>query len=164
MKFVLALIIVFSSVLPVYAQDDPFRSTGFPIPRFVSVRSDKAFVRTGPGQKYPIQWVYTKSGIPVEVILEYDIWRKIRDFDGQEGWMHKSLLSGRRYGFVRHEEGASVYKKPMQNSGLLAVFQKQVLLRVEECANGWCFVKASAYQGWMQQKYIWGVYESEEFD
>src|SRR5690606_22259481 len=53
-------------------------------------------VRTGPGTRYPIQWVYLRRGWPVEVIEEYELWLQIRDIDGDTGWVHRNLLSGRR--------------------------------------------------------------------
>ena len=89
---------------PVFAEKQPesqkeskaFRSTEYPLPRFVSLRSDEVYVRTGPGQKYPVQWIFRKKDVPVEIILEYDVWRKVKDYDGHEGWVHKTLLSGKR--------------------------------------------------------------------
>ena len=76
------------------AQDELYDNSGLPIPRFVTLRSDKVFVRTGPGVRYPIKWVFQKENLPVEVIQEFDTWRQIRDRDGEEGWIHQSLLSG----------------------------------------------------------------------
>jgi len=85
--------------IPAYAQgadSSAFRSTELPLPRFVSLRSDKVFMRFGPGKQYPIKWVYERKWLPVEIILEFDTWRKIRDHAGEEGWVHQSLLSDRR--------------------------------------------------------------------
>ncbi|MEH6546060.1 MAG: SH3 domain-containing protein, partial [Sneathiella sp.] len=67
-----------------------------PLPRFVSLSSNKVNVRTGPGTRYPITWVFVRRGWPVEVIAEYELWRRIRDVDGSTGWVHKGLLSSRR--------------------------------------------------------------------
>src|SRR5688500_14225938 len=79
------------------------QGSGLPLPRFVSIASDKAFVRTGPAPRYPIKWIYKKEGFPVEVIQEFDVWRKVRDLDGDEGWINKALLSDKRFVIVRND-------------------------------------------------------------
>ncbi len=141
-----------------------FRSTEYPLPRFVSLRSNEVYVRTGPGKKYPVQWIFRKKGIPVEIILEYDVWRRIKDFDGHEGWVHKSLLSGKRTGFVQSDDKVSVLKKDRKNSDIQVYLEPEVLVEIDECGGAWCRVNAAGYKGWLQQNLIWGVYEAEKFD
>src|SRR5258708_33603071 len=41
--------------------------------------------------------------MPGEVLAEFGNWRKIRDWQGTEGWVHQSMLSGRRYAIVTGE-------------------------------------------------------------
>ena len=67
--------------------------TGLPVPRFVTLRADEVNLRTGPGEQYPIEWIYVRAGLPVEIIAEFGNWRRIRDFEGIEGWVFHSLLS-----------------------------------------------------------------------
>ncbi|MCB9984040.1 MAG: SH3 domain-containing protein [Rhodospirillales bacterium] len=166
MRFVLLTALLFFICAPVYAEEasKAFRATDLPLPRFVSLHSSEVYVRSGPGQKYPVQWIFKKSGLPVEIVLEYDIWRKIKDYDGHEGWVHKSLLSGNRAGFIHSEDNISIHKKPNEKSKILAYLEPEVLIEIDECTQGWCKVNASGYKGWMPQKFIWGVYETEEFD
>ena len=78
--------------------------SGLPVPRFVTLKGDEVNVRAGPGRRYPINWVFLRQEMPVEVVAEFDTWRKIRDFEGTEGWVHQSLLSGRRGALVLGEE------------------------------------------------------------
>jgi len=122
------------------------------------------YVRTGPGRKYPVQWVFKKAGLPVEIILEYDAWRKIKDFEGETGWVHKSLLSGRRAGIVDTESVVHIHKKQSKDSDVLAKLNPKVVLKVESCEPVWCFVNALGYKGWLEKSVIWGVYGAEEFD
>jgi len=143
---------------------EAFRSTDYPLPRFLSLRSNEVYVRTGPGKQFPVQWIFKKKGIPVEITLEYDVWRKIRDYDGHEGWIHKSLLTGKRTGFIQSNDGQAVHKKPNKKSALQVFLEKDVLVDIFECQSGWCYVSASGYKGWLKQQAIWGVYENEEFD
>src|SRR5437868_3925217 len=78
----------------------PTNVDGLPLPRFVTTHFNNVNVRVGPGERYDITWVFTNAGTPVEVVQEFDIWRKIRDFDGQEGWIQQNQLSGTRAGLV----------------------------------------------------------------
>ncbi len=142
-------------------EKDAFRSTNYPLPRFVSLASDKVFVRAGPGAQFPIKWEYHKKGLPVEIVLEFDTWRKIRDFEGDEGWVHQSLLSGRRMALIQGQEQASVRRKPDENARLVAYMEPQVVASVESCEGGWCRLEAAGYKGWVNRAAIWGVYEGE---
>ena len=76
------------------------RADPLPIPRYVSLKSDEVNVRTGPGVQYPIEWVFTRRHMPVEVIEQYEYWRKIRDVEGTTGWVHNSMISGKRSALV----------------------------------------------------------------
>src|SRR5262245_5050819 len=76
--------------------NNPRKGSGLPIPRFASLRSDEVNVRSGPGTRYPVEWVFKRKSMPVEIVAEYDIWRKIRDWQGASGWVHQSLLTGKR--------------------------------------------------------------------
>src|SRR5262249_7190806 len=82
------------------AAGDSGDSGKLPIPRFVSLKSDKVNVRSGPTKDHEVTWVYTRTGLPVEITAEYENWRRIRDWEGAEGWVYHSLLSGRRTGLV----------------------------------------------------------------
>jgi len=149
---------------PVSVPSPAFRSTALPLPRFVSLGSDQVFVRTGPGQRYPVKWEYKKKGLPVEIVLEYDIWRKIRDFDGQVGWVHHTLLNGKRMAFILGRENVPIRKDYAEEAVILAYLEPKTLVEVKSCAVHWCRVDASGYKGWLPQNLLWGVYESESFD
>ncbi|MCK5285282.1 MAG: SH3 domain-containing protein [Alphaproteobacteria bacterium] len=144
--------------------DDVFRSTPYPLPRFLSINVDKVYVRTGPGKGFPVKWVFKKKGIPVEVILEYDVWRKIKDHDGDIGWIHKALLSGKRMGIIHSDSLVSMYRKPKSDSRIIAYAEPESLGRVESCKELWCKFISSGYKGWVKKNLIWGVYEDELFD
>lgn len=162
--FMLILPCVFSK--PTIAQNDKsvFSVTGFPIPRFVSLASDKVFMRTGPGRKYPVMWEYQRKGLPVEVIMEFDVWRKIRDHEGTQGWVHKSLLSGRRTAISIQDDLIEIKRKPDVGSRLMAYAQNSSILNLQECRSDWCLIEAQGYKGWTQRKYLWGIYENESID
>ncbi|NQZ14524.1 MAG: hypothetical protein HRT94_06860 [Alphaproteobacteria bacterium] len=160
-----ALFISITAYAPAsYAQDDVFNNTGLPIPRFVSLRSDKVFVRTGPALRYPIKWVFRRQSLPVEVIQEFDTWRKIRDHEGQEGWIHQSLTQGRRYALVTNTDGAMLRRKSDDTSKPVALVEPMVIARLEECEKEHCFVSTSGFEGWTQRKFLYGIYADEKLD
>ena len=139
-------------------------NSGLPIPRFVSLRSGKVFIRTGPALRYPIKWVYQKEHLPVEIVQEFDTWRKIRDRDGDEGWIHQSLLSGDRYVIVKAEENVAVRKNPEDKARLTAWLEPNVMAALKQCTPAWCEVDTEGYDGWTLRKNLWGIYDHELFD
>lgn len=147
-------------------RDNPyFNNTGLPLPRYISLASNKVFMRSGPGLRYPIRWVYTKKGLPIEVTQEFDTWRKIRDIDGDEGWVHQSLLSGKRTAVVQGEEKrVTLYRKPDVESRKVAQLEKEVVISLEECQINWCKTEIQGFNGWIEKKLLWGVYADSEFD
>lgn len=134
-----------------------------PLPRFVSLRSDETNIRTGPGERYPILWVYKRKHMPVEIIEEFEHWRKIRDVEGTEGWVLKSLLEGKRYAVIRG--GVQTLRRAPENDAppLLRV-KPLVVGRLLECTAEWCRLQVESHKGWIQKTHIWGVYKKEEWE
>lgn len=133
------------------------------IPRWVSLRSDEVNVRAGPGTRYPIEWVFVRESLPVEVIAEFDNWRQIRDIDGATGWIHQNLLSRNRFGVVIGEV-AMMVRDPEPNGVPVAVIEPGVIVQVLRCRDDWCRVHADGHTGWLPRSQIWGVYADEEVD
>lgn len=141
--------------------------SGLPIPRYVSLKSDHVNVRGGPTKDNDVSWVYTKSGLPVEVTAEYENWRRVRDSEGAEGWVYHSLLSGRRTAVVTlksKEDLAPLRDNPDANSAVAARLQAGVVANVKKCVNGWCRITGSGFDGWIEQQRLWGVYADEKID
>ncbi len=135
-----------------------------PLPRFVSLRSDKVHVRIGPSQNHEIRWTFAKAGLPVEIIAEFENWRRIRDSEGADGWVHQAMLSGRRTAIVRGNSGAKtipVYQRTNGEGSLIAELQPGVLASVRACAKGWCRISGERFDGYILQTLLWGVYPDE---
>lgn len=141
------------------AEGPVHKGSGLPIPRFASLRSDEVNVRTGPGTRYPVDWVFKRKAMPVEIVAEYEHWRKIRDWQGASGWVHQSLLTGKR-GFVAAKE-ADVYRTPATSAEVVAKFEPEVMGEIRSCRGNWCRVTAKGVSGWVERNEIWGVYKSE---
>ena len=155
---------------PALAQSE--NPSGLPLPRFASTRSEPINVRVGPGQKYDIAWTYLRAGIPVEIVQEFDTWRKIRDVDGEEGWIHQNLLTGTRAGYVTPliaNGEIPLLSSQSDESGVRARLGAGLKVTISECDGTWCQVSASGqgssvYSGYLHQEELWGVYPDEVFD
>lgn len=134
--------------------------SGLPVPRFVTLRADTVNVRTGPGVRYPVDWVFVRRDLPVEVVAEFDTWRKIRDWQGTEGWVHQSMLSGKR-GIVVIGGLQTMRAEPFDRSPAVARTEPGVLGYLLECERAWCKVKTVGLTGWLPREGLWGVYPDE---
>jgi SH3-like domain-containing protein len=136
-----------------------------PLPRFVSFRTDPVNLRTGPGVRYPVEWIYMRRRLPVEIVAEFETWRQIRDPDGAQGWVHQSMLSGRRTGFVKGE-ARPLRKANAENAEALALLEPSVVVDIQRCpADGpFCRVEAGGLQGWLKRDELWGVYPDEKIE
>lgn len=137
--------------------------TGLPLPRFVSLATSKVNVRTGPGVRYPVEWVFVKRSLPVEVVAEFEHWRKVRDFEGTEGWVHQSMLTGRRHVIVMGATRA-LRREARAESVIVARAEPGVIGRLLECEQAWCRVEIAGFKGWLVRDEVWGVYRDERLD
>lgn len=137
--------------------------SGLPVPRFVSLRSNEVNVRAGPGRAYPIEWVFVRAGMPVEITAEFDTWRRIRDVDGTQGWVHQSMLSGRRT-LVVTKEIRTIRERPNSSAAAVAQAEPGVMGRLVSCKGDWCEVEIQGYHGWMERGDFWGVRPDEKLE
>jgi SH3-like domain-containing protein len=149
------------------AKDSALSASGLPVPRYVSLKSDHVNVRAGPTKDNDVAWVYTRSGLPVEITAEYENWRRVRDSEGAEGWVYHSLLSGRRTAVVtmkNRDDLAALYDRADPSSPVAARLQAGVVAQVRKCEAGWCHVVGTGFDGWIQQERLWGVYADENVE
>jgi len=141
--------------------------SGLPLPRFVSLKADRVNVRRGPGFDHEIAWVFLRAGLPVEIIAEFDTWRRIRDSEGAEGWVLGSLLSGRRTALVAPWlKGESAKTFPLRaeddtDARVVSRVGPSVLVDIMSCGAQWCNVGTRGIRGWIRQDALWGVYPGE---
>lgn len=141
--------------------------SGLPIPRFVSLKSDRVNVRSGPNKDQEVRWVYTRAGMPVEITAEFENWRRIRDWEGAEGWVYHSLLSGKRAAVVvptLKDELVPLYESAEPESSVVARLQPGVLTQIKSCTGKWCQVSGKGFSGWIVQERLWGAYPNEKVE
>ena len=138
--------------------------TGLDIPRFVSLKSNDVNLRVGPSINYPIRIKYIFANLPVEIIDEFDVWRKARDHEGNIGWLHKSLIKGDRYVLTgnKNKKEINIFIRP--NGKIIGLVKKNNILNLKKCILDWCKVSQGNFTGWILKKNIWGVYQSEIYN
>ena len=168
--------VVAASVSGVEAQAVPDASAtkaggdGMKVPRYVSLKANHVLLRQGPGAEFPAAWVFKRTGLPVEIVEEIEVWRKVRDAVGTEGWVHMSLLSGRRTALIlpwEIKEGqaqapsATLRDDDRESARAIAQVEAGVLAGILGCENGWCRVSVGSYRGYIEQRKLWGTYPNE---
>jgi SH3-like domain-containing protein len=137
-------------------------TAGPKIPRFVSLDADKVNLRTGPGSRYPIDWVLTRRGMPVEIIAQFENWRRVREWDGTTGWVQQNLLTGRRHVVVAKGDNRPIHRQPDPGSALIARAEPGVVARLTQCRAEWCRIETQSISGWTRRADLWGVYPDEK--
>jgi len=140
--------------------------SGLPLPRFVSLKPSRVNSRVGPGANYSVNWMYVKAGLPMEVIQEFDTWRRVRDSDGAEGWINQSMLSGRRTAIVtpwqrNKDVRVNLLYKPNKDARVIAMIEPGVMGTIKACDGQWCEMTFDGHTGWLAQSLVWGAYPGE---
>jgi SH3-like domain-containing protein len=130
-----------------------------PVPRFVALDANLVNLRAGPGKEYPILWVYQRKGLPVEIIQEFDTWRRIRDREGTIGWVQANLLSGKRTVQIIDEE-RTLSSEPGGGNPVAHV-APGVIGRLLKCEGSACRLDIQGYKGWLPRSDFWGTYPDE---
>ncbi len=123
---------------------------------FVSLRSNEVNLRVGPGNEYPIKYVYKIKAMPLKVLGEYEGWYKVVDKDNDEGWVSKNLTMKARYVIVKN--GTQIlYKKDDLESNPIFRLEENVVAKLDKCKKNWCKVEVNDKSGWLESKNIWGI-------
>ena len=153
--------------------------TKLPLPRYASLKTDRVNLREGPSKDHRTLWVFQRAGLPVEIVAEFETWRRIRDSEGTEGWVLHSLLSGRRTSIVIAAKGAdkspdkgaaTLYAKADDKADEMARLQAGVIGSVKTCTGTWCRIIVALPQrrgdvdGYVRQDRLWGVYPNERVE
>jgi SH3-like domain-containing protein len=164
-----------TSMIPASAATEAAgKVTGLPVPRYVSLKSDRVNLREGPSKDHRTAWVFQRAGLPVEVTAEFETWRRVRDAEGTEGWVLHSLLSGRRTALVvpwgkEKAEPVPLYERAADRAEVVARLQPGVIANVKQCTGTWCRIivpqaDANELDGYVRQDRLWGVYPNEKVE
>lgn len=133
------------------------KGSGLPIPRFVMTKASKVNLRAGPGNNYPARLVYNRKGVPLKVVAEFDFWRKVKDIDGEEGWIHKTLLANNNVIWVKTEL-VSLICDPSSPEAVVLKAEKGVEGEfLKDIKGKYAKVRIGGQKGWVLIDDIWGV-------
>lgn len=145
------------------------------VPYYASLKFSEVNIRKGPNSRYPISWVYKNKGEPLEIIAQFEQWYRVRDIDGDEGWAKIIMFSKKRSGIIAVSSNkkekpnknnkllAKLYRKPDLSSNVFANIETSKRVSIKQCKKQWCEIEANNSIGWIEKKYLWGVYANEEF-
>lgn len=131
--------------------------SGLPVPRFVSLKFSKVNGRQGPSLQHPILWQYQRKGLPLIVIAEMDVWRKVRDIDGDESWVRGHALTKVNRSIAARP--LKIFRKPNPNASVIAEVEPYAIMELGDCRDDlWCKVKSdSGLKGWAHRATLWGA-------
>ena len=132
--------------------------------KFAALRYGKINMHTGPGMQYPTAWVYQRKLLPVEVLAEYDKWKKVADPDGTTGWVQETMLTDKRAFLIRGDQPKVLHHDPDAASSTVATLQPGVVGKLTACQRDWCHVKVDDYDGWLMKADFWGAGAGEVFE
>ena len=166
--YTFALLALFSTGLifvAISAAQAQTQGSGLPLPRYVSLRAAEVNLRTGPGVQYPVEWIFQRESLPIEIIKEYRTWRLVRDWEGTQGWMHQSMLSGKRT-FLVISKMRTVRSQPDAKGRPVALVEPGAVGEILACPanSGWCQVRIKGLEGWLRRVDFWGTSRTEAFE
>lgn len=132
-------------------------------PYFVSIKGSTAYMREGPSDNHRIKWVYHRKGLPLEVIATFEVWRRVRDMDGEIGWIHMALLSRDRMAVIKGNGEAAVHRRADTKSEAVAMAEPGAMGRLAGCGVSFCDVRFGKAGGWIERTRLWGVHDGEQF-
>ena len=162
MKRLLLIALLLTSPALAAPEASILNPSGLPVPRYVSLKFDEANVRVGPGKRYPIRYVYKRVHLPVQIIEEFAHWRKIADYEGSSGWVHKGAIDGKRTAIVM-DKIQNLYSSPDATSSIVMRAKPLVIGALKQCEADWCELEIQNRNGWIRKADIWGAGREEVF-
>jgi len=121
----------------------------------VSVAGNTLNMREGPGTQTPVLWEL-KKGYPLQIIGRKGNWIKVRDFEGDTGWVARSLTGNAAHHIVKSKV-ANIRQGPGTQHRVVGKANYGDLLRTREKRAGWVRVeRAEGPGGWIAKQLLWG--------
>jgi len=142
---------------PAPAQKARPTPSGYPVPRYVTLKFGEVNARAGPGDDHRLMWVYRARGMPAQVIAETSEWRRVCDPEGGVAWVHKRVTDGRRSVINLGDKAQPMLRKPRAGAEASAFLGARSIASLDRCQKGWCKIKADRSTGWVRQGTLWGT-------
>lgn len=131
--------------------------SGFPVPRYLSLKFDKVNARAGPGDDHQVLWVYRARGLPVQIIAETREWRRICDPEGGVAWVHRRVIEGKQTVMTLGPEPVALRRRPRAEAQITAYVNPRSIASLDKCEKGWCRLSLEGVRGWTPETVLWGV-------
>ncbi|MCP5405633.1 MAG: SH3 domain-containing protein [Pseudomonadaceae bacterium] len=145
----LSIVLALLLAIPVWAEDAAPEGKGFP--RYATLKKGEVNVRSGPGNEYPILWIYQRTGYPVQLLARYDNYYKVRDAEAEEGWVYVGMVSAQKGGLVGGKQPAPLYRRADTGSAMSARLSPGVVVGLDDCDGVFCKVEAEGYKGYVEK-------------
>lgn len=129
------------------------------VPYWASLSAEEVNMRVGPSERFRIDWVYHRVGLPVKVVRLQQGWRLIEEPDGTQGWVFNQLISLHRTAIVTGDDLATIRDMPQEGATLLWNVEPGVIGALGECEEGWCEFDVEGHAGWIRENRLWGAGE-----
>jgi SH3-like domain-containing protein len=120
----------------------------------MAVSASRANIRSGPGTNYDILWKVEKF-YPLIILTKKGNWYNFKDFEDDEGWLHKSLI-GKMATVITIKKSANVRSGPGTKNGIIFTVESGVPFRVLKKEESWLQVEhADGDKGWIHKSLVW---------
>ncbi|MFW2356836.1 SH3 domain-containing protein [Hydrogenophaga sp.] len=121
----------------------------------VSVKGSTLNMRSGPGTHTEVLWEL-RRGYPLRVLKSQARWLQVKDFEGDTGWVARSLVGNTAHHVVKRST-ANVRSGPGTQYGVIGKAEYGELLRTLEKRGRWVRVeRKDTKSGWISKSLLWG--------
>ena len=132
--------------------------SGLPVPRYVSLKYAVVNARAGPGDDYPLKWVYHAKNLPLQVVAETEDWRRVCDSQGSLSWIHRRTASDTHRTVLRADaQDLPLYARPSSTAAQTAELRAHAIADLKTCKGDWCKLAVGHVQGWAPADQVWGA-------
>ena len=113
-----------------------------------------ANIRSGPGTKHDIL-CQAERYYPLKVLKKSGNWYQVEDFEGDVGWIHKSLVS-KMSSVITIKPKCNVRSGPSTKYQIVLITERGVPFKVVERKGNWIHVRHSEeHVGWIHKSLVW---------
>lgn len=120
----------------------------------MAVSANDANIRSGPGPNQDVLWKVEKY-YPLDVIETSGVWLRFKDYEGDSGWIHKSLVD-KTPTVVTKQNGCQLRAGPGTEQPVLIKIDKGIPFKVLKREGRWIQVEhADGDKGWLHDSVVW---------
>ena len=120
----------------------------------VSVSVNEAKIRSGAGNNFDVIWKSEKY-FPFAVVKRTGEWYQVKDFQGDEGWVHQSQVANTP-SVITTKDKTPLRSEPKPEAKTLFTVGAGIPFKVVKRNNKWILVEhADGDKGWIQESTVW---------